>query len=226
MKQQGGRAKKKAGRRRAGRPQNSGQSVGSEALIEATIDLLRTMPPAKVTLREVARRSGADPALVRYYFGDKSGLLVTAASQLVAEYYARTTRRMHGKKSVRERLRQRIADILKVLIDNPYLHQIMVEQVVHWQRQAGKAMLKEVTDQAYHVSRTLVDEGAAAGEMRRVDPGLLHIAIIGLCEAFVTLRPLVEGLFKGETQAQQTAIYRDFVVELLLDGLRPRSPRR
>jgi TetR/AcrR family transcriptional regulator len=210
-------------RRRAGRPQNGKASVGAEALVEATIGLLRTMPPAKVTLREVARRTGTDPALVRYYFGDKSRLLVTAASHLVAEYYASTTRKIHGKKSVRERLRQRIADILQVLSDNPYLHQIMVEQVVHWHGKAGKTMLKEVTDQAYGVARHLVEDGAASGEMRKVDPRLLHIAIIGLCEAFVTLRPLVDELFEGKTRTQMTATYRDFLVELLLDGLRPRN---
>lgn len=217
--------KKNTSRRRAGRPQNASQSVGREALIEATIALLRTTPPAKVTLREVARRTGADPALVRYYFGDKSGLLVTAASHLVADYYAGTTPRIQVRKSVRERLRQRVTDILQVLTDNPYLHQIMVEQVVHWHREAGKKMLTDVTEQAYGISRTLVDEGVAAGEMRRVDPRFLHIAIIGLCEAFVTLGPLVEEMFGGRKKADVTAKYREFIVGLLLDGLRPAAPR-
>jgi AcrR family transcriptional regulator len=226
MEKRAAREKITKARRRAGRPQNASDSVGPEALIEATIRLLKTMPPAKVTLREVARRSGVDPALVRYYFGDKSALLVTAASHLVADYYASTTRKMHSRESVRNRLRQRIADILKVLTENPYLHQIMVEHVVHWQRQAGEKMLRQVTDQAYSVSRDLVDYGVARGELRRVDPRLLHIAIIGLCEAFVTLRPLVDELFKGRSHAQMAATYREFLVGLLLDGLRPAEARR
>jgi hypothetical protein len=101
----------------------------------------------------------------------------------------------------------------------------MVEQVVHWHREAGKKMLSDVTEQAYGISRTLVDEGVAAGEMRRVDPRFLHIAIIGLCEAFVTLGPLVEEMFGGRTKADLTAKYREFIVGLLLDGLRPAGPR-
>jgi AcrR family transcriptional regulator len=221
-----GERKAKKPRRRAGRPQNARESVGREALIAATIRLLKTVPPSKVTLREVARSTGVDPALVRYYFGDKSALLVTAASQLVADYYAGTTRKIHRTRSVRNRLRQRIADILDVLSENPYLHQIIVEHAVHWQREAGEKMLRQVTDQAYGVSRDLVDYGVANGELRRVDPRLLHIAIIGLCEAFVTLRPLVEELFKGRSQAQRAALYREFVVGLLLDGLRPSATCR
>jgi hypothetical protein len=72
----------------------------------------------------------------------------------------------------------------------------------------------------------LVDDGVAAGELRRVDPGLLHIAIVGLCEIFVTMRPLVEELFKGQPYQQITGTYRDFLVGLLLDGLRPREAPR
>ena len=60
--------------RRRGRP----PSGGREAILEATLAVLREDGVAKLTSREVAARAGVSDASVYYHFGDRGGLLRAA----------------------------------------------------------------------------------------------------------------------------------------------------
>ena len=57
--------------RRRGRP----PSGGREAIVEATLAVLREHGIANLTSREVAARAGVSDASVYYHFGDRAGLL-------------------------------------------------------------------------------------------------------------------------------------------------------
>lgn len=212
-------------RRKAGRPPNHSHAVGREALVEATVELFRTMAPAEVTLRGVARRCGVDPALVRYYFGDKSALLREAAAHILADLKTQSTRKVQEPKPAVDRLAQRVSDLIDLFTANPYLHPLVLEQVVNWKRKGGKSALKHMASFA-DIAKTLVDAGTKEGTFRPVDYRFLHLAIIGLCEIFVTMKPLVNELFGGQAGPAVTRAYRDFVVELLVDGLGSKSSSR
>src|SRR5262245_5780132 len=72
-------------KRKQGRPHKDKPAVGPEALIAATRELMKTKPPAQITRLDIARVAGVDPGLIRYYFGDKSELIVAATLQVGAE---------------------------------------------------------------------------------------------------------------------------------------------
>lgn len=57
--------------RRRGRP----PSGGREAILEATLELLRTRGISNLTSREIAAHAGVSDASVYYHFGDRAGLL-------------------------------------------------------------------------------------------------------------------------------------------------------
>jgi len=57
--------------KRRGRP----PSGGREAILAATLELLRERGIANLTTREVAARAGVSDASVYYHFGDRAGLL-------------------------------------------------------------------------------------------------------------------------------------------------------
>ena len=71
-------------KRGQGRPVSGGNDVGRERLLVATEKLLRTMPPARVTISRIAREANADPALIRYYFGNRAALLVAVVDRVTA----------------------------------------------------------------------------------------------------------------------------------------------
>jgi AcrR family transcriptional regulator len=61
------------------------RSEGIEHLLDATIGLLREMPPEQITVRLVAERAGHHHRFVSEWFGSKAGLLRAAMEQLLEE---------------------------------------------------------------------------------------------------------------------------------------------
>ncbi|MDK2777351.1 MAG: TetR/AcrR family transcriptional regulator [Pseudomonadota bacterium] len=67
---------------RPGRPR--GESDNRQQLLQAARQLFTRLPYQRVSVRMVAREAGVDPALVRYYFGSKGGLLETMLRETIA----------------------------------------------------------------------------------------------------------------------------------------------
>ena len=63
--------------RRRGRP----PSGGREAILAATVDLLRERGAAKFTTREVAKRAGVSEGSIFYHFNDRFGLLIAVITE-------------------------------------------------------------------------------------------------------------------------------------------------
>jgi AcrR family transcriptional regulator len=70
--------------RRRGRP----PSGGREAILEATVELLRERGIARVTTREIAERAGVSEASVFYHYTDRAGLLQAAFATALAPLFA------------------------------------------------------------------------------------------------------------------------------------------
>src|SRR5262249_8132777 len=98
-----------------GRPQKDKPAVGPDALIAATRELMKSMPPGQITRLHIARAAGVDPGLIRYYFGDKSAVLGAAVLQAGAGLRARRAGGYAEGTSPRDRIRRRMFILLETL---------------------------------------------------------------------------------------------------------------
>ena len=64
--------------RAIGRPTGKSR-IGKELLVEKTAELLRTMPPEKLSLSVAARHAHVHLTLFKYYFQDRTRLLIDVA---------------------------------------------------------------------------------------------------------------------------------------------------
>jgi TetR/AcrR family transcriptional regulator len=207
-------------RRGQGRPLNPRNAVGREGLIQATIALLHKRPPAKLTLQEIAEFAGVDPKLIRYYFGNKNALFTAAVAEMLGGMQAAVETQLKSEGPAGERIRNRARSLVRTLFSNPHVHPLIVEQIMHGDREAGRQALKFMAAHGYAVTRRIIEDGLRRGELRDVDPRFLHVAMVGLCEYFITARPLVEELFGGRPMTLEMAeAYADFVADLLFRGL-------
>jgi hypothetical protein len=67
-----------------------------------------------------------------------------------------------------------------------------------------------------------LSQGVTDGTLREVNPAYLYMAIIGLCDFFVTASPVILRDLDQDTRQATNSEYADFICDILLNGLRPR----
>jgi AcrR family transcriptional regulator len=207
-------------RRAKGRPLSSDNWVGRQALVAATRELLKTKAPGDVSRRDIANFAGVDPALIRYYFGDKDKLLTAAASEIRQEMHALIAKGVASARTSREKLARRTQAVLQMHTINPHLNQLIIQQILYGKGKEARRTRKEMVANSIASLRDLVESGRRRGELRQVDHRFLHIALIGMCDFFFTGRPVLEEIFgRRAVNAELTRAYGDFISALVWNGI-------
>jgi AcrR family transcriptional regulator len=211
----------KSPKRSQGRPTRESKSVvGRDELIDATRRLLREKSPSQIGRLDVARKAAVDPALIRYYFGNIGNLMTEVTAMLSRDMHAQIAIAEAKASDPEERLRNRVEAILRTLAETPYLNELIVQQIVHGTKDAARVARREMVSDSLVTLQALFEEGMAAKQFRSIDPRMLHIAIIGMCDFFFTGKPVLNELFGGDMPTVKE--YADFVCQLIAEGLRPR----
>jgi AcrR family transcriptional regulator len=207
--------KKKRGQ---GRPVGSENGVGREALINAACALLRELPPTQVTIAAIGRAAGVDPALVRYYFGDRQALLFEAAKIIAGDPHLSVPE----DAAPTDQLSAFIHRTFHFTRSARYMQRLMAEEL-------SNAKSPEVLEQlrAWHqwpveFYETLQerDDGKTLAPF---DALFLHLAVIGISDFFQSGEPVVRMLApEGANLEELRQQYESFVTNLLLNGLRKR----
>jgi AcrR family transcriptional regulator len=212
-----------AKKRSKGRPYDPENAVGREALIKATRELLTTMPPAKMTRLDIARHAGVDPALIRYYFGDKSRLMTEVVLEVLTDMRAARARRASTTGSP-ERLKSRVTDSVRLFQEHPHHYSLVVEQIFSGVEPKVRALWRrDVVQPGVEELKSIIEDGIKAGEMRRVDPRFLHLLIVAAGEFYASGRAVLEDLFgPSAVDEKLERDYVRFLFDLFMYGIAKR----
>lgn len=202
-----------------GRPPDD-SAVSREGLIEVTIDLLRSLPPARVTRAAVAKVAGVHPSLIGYYFGTRDNLLLAAVECLAVrmEEAANPRRPSHSQ---RARLAEMVRAQFRFTASIRSMHRIMLEELAQSSLPAARNAFAESNRLAITRYSELLTKGAERGEFKEnIDPLLFHLAILGLSDFFTSAAPIIASLF-GETVDVEELFpaYMALTERILFDGI-------
>ena len=204
-------------RRGQGRPVSGENDVGRERLVAATEKLLRTLPPARVTISRVAQEAKVDPALVRYYFGNRAALLVAVVDRVTAH----PNRSTQPKDEPVAALTEHVGRTVQLVRRAPFLHRLINEELNAVGTEESRARVRDMNLDLVEFYRQLLraDDGT---EFNDVDPLFLYVLVLGASDFFAS-GPLARDLLPENTDMEEvTARFQKFLTELLLDGLRKR----
>jgi AcrR family transcriptional regulator len=191
-------------------------------LLRAARELLEKLPPAQVTRAALARHAGVDPNLIRYYFKDRDSLLLAVVDEIVNEESKLTASYAANGNPV-ERLRAQIRHLVDFHQRHPYFHRLMIEEIATWKSQRARQLLHRLNQTMLKLYGSIFRDGAKEKTLRALDPVFVHIAVVGMCEFFMSSKVLLEDAFgKGADPADYAKRYADTVAQLLLDGARQR----
>jgi TetR/AcrR family transcriptional regulator len=206
-------------RRNPGRPNAADAGDAKEAILRAASRLLKDNLPAQVTNSMIAREAGADPALIRYYFGDRSSLFMAVAEDLM-----NTVREPapDAPMDAKRFLEWRVGGTMRFARSARSMQRLMVDELA----ESPSPEVREAVRQrnAGLVARYAeILEKQIGDEIVDVDPLFLHAAILGVCEFFTAAQAVVLPLAEPGTDPKELADrYQEFVVDLFLNGLRKR----
>lgn len=206
-------------RRGKGRPVGSGEGVGRDSLIAAAKKLLQELTPAQVTIAAIAREAGADPALVRYYFGSREALLLEVTQQITMQ--AETESAPAGLEPA-EGLEDLIHRTFRFTRSARYMQRLMAEELSTVRSPEVREKLREWQRMPVDAYQELRERDGGA-HLTDFTPLFVHLAVIGISDFFHSGEEVVKMLVpQGTDLAELEREYEAFIPRLLLDGLRKR----
>jgi AcrR family transcriptional regulator len=218
-------ATRKKKTRGIGRPTNKG-SIGKEVLIEKTAQLLRTLPPEKLSLTAAAHAANVHLTLFKYYFQDRTRLLTDVARHLTLKLGKKVAAAENDRSAPPERLRIRIDAMVDFYFEHPFYHRLMVEIIAETEDPLATELINVWMSHTLEIYRGIMATGVEQGSLRALDVSFTYLAIMGLCEQFhysLRLFPNRTGESTAATASDRSADaakrYKAFLYDFVFNGL-------
>jgi TetR/AcrR family transcriptional regulator len=201
-------------------PAVSKESTSRERILEEAAVEFAAGGFAGARIDRIARRTKLNVRMIYYHFGSKRGLY-RAVLQSIYEQMSGVLEKL--PRSAPNRTIEAFGLYFDLLTAEPRFADVLVRELLDGAKHL-KALWKERPElfrQIHYHARALVDEGVAAGELRReLDPAMTVLSVTSII-CFLTAARHSHALFLDERRSHPGA-WKQHLQALLLDGLRAR----
>ena len=203
-------------KRTKGRPKRQDGDPGRDRLISAARELIRGGSGLDLVGKELAAAAGVTPALVRYYFQDKSSLIEAVARPVIEDYLGRLKKLVRGESTIETRFRSLVVLLLTISNENG----ILLEQYIAYIKTNPKDLSDFLNNSFVEIS-IMLQECEDAGFIRESNKAVTATLIWGACKTVGQASELRRILFSGPaTISEIVERQADLVLALILDGLK------
>ena len=163
--------------RHAGRPVRD-EEIGRNVILEKTRLAMRERPRADLQRNEIARYAGVTPALISYYFPDRSHLFEAAAHPVIESYVA-DVRLIVGSG---RRLIDRLNDLILLFVNFNYREGHLLDFYLEHIERTGNFDSTRLLEEVYGEMLTFFDELLQTKTIRGESAGIIQSILWGMCK--------------------------------------------
>ena len=192
-----------------------------EQLLDTASAIVREGDIVDISLSELSLRSGLNSALVKYYFGNKAGLL-KALMDRDWEAIVRSVDALVAKDDMdaEAKLRRHISKVIDTFYAVPYINRLTMRMV----RESDDAEARRIADcylsPIYRAYEQLIGEGVRTGAFRAIDPQLFYFTVTGAVDRFFSTRLVMKYCFDQDTLTEELRDrYREHTIDIIMTGI-------
>lgn len=200
--------------------QNDAPEGARELLLHTASTIMREGDIVDISLSELSLRSGLNSALVKYYFGNKAGLMKALLDRDMQDIVHAVDALMAKDMSPEVRLRRHIGAVVDTYYKTPYLNRLLMRLV----RESDPDEAHRIADsylsplsQAYD---RLIKDGVKQRVFRKVDPQLFYFTTTGACDRFFSSRLVLKHCYDTEALTEELRDrYREHCIDFIMAGI-------
>jgi len=192
----------------------------AELLLDTTAAILSERSDLEVSFRNIAKRSGLNSALIKYYFGNKEGLLVALLERDASLEMGALKRLVNLPLPADRKLCIHITGVVNAFFRSPYLNRLIHYMIGNGSARSSNLVKKIYIDPMVEAYGQIVAQGVEEGVFRQVNAKFLYFSLVGSCEYIFTSINIIAQMFKeAKITESLKQRYIDHLIELTLRGM-------
>ena len=170
-----------------------------DAILAAAAELFAVRGQAGTTIKDIGRAAGVNPALIYYYFDDKSALYDAVLAELIGRFPDRLIESIDPSATPREALAAVIRRQAQVFIAEPQLPRLIVRELADHFGDRATPLIGEHARRLLATITGLIRRGQDEGIFRRdVEPHHAAISCLSQLNWYCISSPLMRILLHND----------------------------
>ncbi|WP_339947696.1 TetR family transcriptional regulator [uncultured Albimonas sp.] len=197
-----------------------GRMSTRDLLLTAASELMRKRDTLNVPISEIAAEAGVNSALVKYYFGNKNGLMLALLERDLGASITQLSALVNMDMSPSKKMRYHLSGLVRMYFRCPYLQRLLIKTMRDENAETARDIAEKYLSPISRAYQTMISEGVAAGEFKPIDARLFYFIAIGSADQIFSARfvlKYVHGIDEIDDELRRA--YVDTTITLIMDGL-------